>query len=77
MVLKEFLKLHKNGMTKGNVSVCKVNELGHTDVLLSNMVQDDIINSENFSKVANRQVVKFCVLGGCNNIPVELVIYIQ
>lgn len=78
MILKNFLKLHKNGCALVSIHqepyVCEKH--GYTKTYFEECSQAEIKASQIFKEIRNKQVDHFNVIGG-DMYPVELCIYLK
>lgn len=77
MTLRNFLKLHQDGCAQGCVSIHLLPyvEHGYTETYFEEADQDEIVGSDTFKKIANKQVDHFNIIGG-GMYKVELCIYL-
>ncbi len=80
MNLRNFLKLHQDGGVQGCVSIQQepydFKNHRYTKTYFEEDRQDDILESDTFKKIANKQVDHFNVIGGGIE-KVELCIYLK
>lgn len=72
MTLRNFLRLHQDGVAMWCVSIH-----GYTETYLEEEYQEEIEESEIFKTIRNMQVDHFCIIGGFMGSPVELCIYLK
>lgn len=63
MTLREFLELHEGGVANDCVSIAEGSR-GIRHQYCEEESQEYILESEWFEKIADRAVVRFCVIGG-------------
>jgi len=80
MTLRNFLKLHQDGGAQGCVSIQLLPynhaEHGYTETYFEEADQEEIVGSDTFKKIANKQVDHFNIIGG-GMYKVELCIYLK
>lgn len=65
MTLREFLELHEGGVAYDCVSIAEGSRgIKNRHQYCEEESQDYILESEWFEKIADREVVRFCVIGG-------------
>jgi len=80
MTLKNFLKLHQDGCVQDCVSIQQepydYEKHGYTKTYFEKESQEDILESDTFKEIANKQVDHFNIIGG-GMYKVELCIYLE
>lgn len=80
MTVKNFLKLHQDGCVQGCVSIQQEpydhEKHGYTKTYFEESDQEEILSSDTFKEIANKQVDHFNIIGG-GMYKVELCIYLK
>lgn len=80
MTLNNFLKMHDGGCVQGCVSIQQMpydyEKHGYVKTYFEEIEQDEIIESEIFKDIKNKQVNHFNIIGG-GMYKVELCIYLK
>ena len=80
MTVRNFLRLHKDGCAQGCVTICQEpydwNTNKYAQTYFEEERQEDILKSDTFKKIANKQVEHFNIVGGGMD-KVELCIYLE
>lgn len=78
MTVRSFLKLHEGGVACVSIHQKPYNWEKHryVDTYFEEDNQEDILESDTFERIADKEVDHFCVIGGGLE-PVELCIYLE